>query len=205
MRIKTIAVLGMLLLAGCSGGANGGNGSDGSAGKDGKAGTDGKDGAPGAPGPAGKDAAASGSRIKARWQVAEDGARQFVGFFDSELQEPCGFSVASDGVTRCLPLSPGATRLFTDASCSSPAFFNIFQGCGLGKYALVPLATDCAFEQRAEIHKLGTKLDSAATYYVSNAPNTCVVWNLGPNYDYFADDGLVDPSMFVAATIETDP
>ncbi len=63
----------------------------------------------------------NGSRLRARVYVGADGSRQFVGWRDTERQENCAFSTASDGKVRCLPQPVNqAASYFADASCTQP-------------------------------------------------------------------------------------
>lgn len=55
-------------------------------------------------------AAESGSRLKAKWLVAEDGARYFTfNWYDRERGHDCSFLLAADGVQRCLPPAAATT------------------------------------------------------------------------------------------------
>lgn len=73
-----------------------------------------------------RDAAAqmtSGSRLRARYLVSDDGARSFVGWYDSARSENCSFMPAPDGVTRCLPFVPAQVSkllsgAFGDSTCT---------------------------------------------------------------------------------------
>jgi len=64
--------------------------------------------------------ATSGSRLRARYYVGEDGARQFIGWHDTKRDEDCMFQTAEDGKLRCMP-SVGAYALtyFADEACTS--------------------------------------------------------------------------------------
>src|SRR5262249_36764419 len=58
------------------------------------------------PGPDGSHAyqvaaAVSGSRLRAKYLTTADGARQFVGWYDSQRKEDCSFDVAEDGQMHC--------------------------------------------------------------------------------------------------------
>lgn len=100
----------------------------------GKDGVDGVDGEPGPVGAPGKDAALSGSRLKARMLVGEDGSRMFAGSWTDTARddEACTFQniatkdVPSDEV-RCLPdfAIVGVISTFTSSACT-------------GEYALGP-------------------------------------------------------------------
>jgi hypothetical protein len=91
-------------------------------------------------------AAASGSRLKARWYVAADGARQFASFHDSELKQDCEFSLASDGVVRCLPKFVFSSPFFLDSACTERVIWDSICGIPQGApvaFALPVPANDC--------------------------------------------------------------
>lgn len=134
----------VFLLGGCGfEGPPGPQGEPGEIGPQGLAGSQGKPGPQGEPGPIGPagalgptgpqgpqgepgaDAAVSGSRLKARVNVGEDGSRQPVdtsldGLYDSQLETKCRWATASDGVKRCLPIWSGIVY-YLDNTCSGQA------------------------------------------------------------------------------------
>src|SRR5688572_6213959 len=61
--------------------------------------------------------AESGTRLKARYYVGEDGSRQLIpGWFDTQRNEVCYFGIASDGNLRCTPGGgPNFLGYFSDA------------------------------------------------------------------------------------------
>src|SRR5689334_6922337 len=61
----------------------------------------------------------SGSRLRARYLDAGDGAVDFVGFRDQELGVDCDFYLGTDAKSRCLPETTGGL-FFTDAACTEP-------------------------------------------------------------------------------------
>lgn len=61
----------------------------------------------------------SGSRLQAVYRDGGNGARQLVSFYDSELDQDCGFAEAADGEVRCLPTQTVTVR-YTDAGCNDP-------------------------------------------------------------------------------------
>jgi hypothetical protein len=107
-------------MMGDGGGGSGGTGGGGSAGAGGGGGTGGTGGAGGGGATVPPDWV-SGSRLRARVQTAPDGAKAFVGWYDSQLGINCTFGVATDGVERCLPDYSGATvsGYFSDMGCST--------------------------------------------------------------------------------------
>ena len=66
----------------------------------------------------------SGTRLKAKVLVAEDGSRQqLFGWHDSQTGEDCAFRTAEDGRVRCLPAaSPTLTLYFADDKCTVPLY-----------------------------------------------------------------------------------
>lgn len=103
-------------------GARGAAGVAGPAGERGAAGPMGPAGAVGPAGVAGKDAAQDGSRLKARFMTADDGARAWLGNWTDMGAggARCAFSGASDGVQRCLPTDLYGTAYFSDPACAVP-------------------------------------------------------------------------------------
>lgn len=97
----------------------------GCAGQKGEPGPAGVAGQQGLQGAAGKDASGSGSRLKARFWVGEDGSRQQIGFYDIDRDDKCTFQVGGindPGVVRCLPSEDvqqngGKPTAFADALC----------------------------------------------------------------------------------------
>lgn len=88
----------------------------------GKDGIDGMDGEPGKPGAAGKDAALSGTRLKARFYAGEDGSRQPIGWYDSEREEACEWKTFA-GEVRCMPTAKGkGTTKYTTPACKDPDY-----------------------------------------------------------------------------------
>lgn len=65
--------------------------------------------------------ATSGARLKSRYYVSSDGARQFVGWFDLQRNEACGFQQTPEGI-RCMPAVSGyflgVSSYYADAACT---------------------------------------------------------------------------------------
>src|SRR5678815_848015 len=63
---------------------------------------------------------ASGSRLRAVWQVA-DGTRRLVGWHDTQLDLDCDFAFYQHGRDhRCLPDVAQVFSYFADAACTEP-------------------------------------------------------------------------------------
>lgn len=67
------------------------------------------------------DAETSGTRLRARYYVGEDGSRQFVGWRDNVRNEDCAFWKGTSGVLRCTPFfGTGPATYFADSACTQP-------------------------------------------------------------------------------------
>ena len=69
----------------------------------------------------------SGTRLKAHYYDAGDGAVELIDWYDSALDMPCRFALDAAGSLRCMPYE-NATLLYTDAACTQPAVQHF--GCG---------------------------------------------------------------------------
>jgi hypothetical protein len=173
----------------------------------GPAGPPGQDGVPGPPGPPGAAGdggdgsaeptdAVSGARLQARVWVAEDGAREFLGWFDTERHEACDFQYAGDGLVRCLPQN-AATIIgyFADAACTEP----LAQSLCAATYADTFTHT-CPEGRR--LFALGDPFDGQTAYVpigpqcVPSTPPGGLLYHVGAE---------VSPASFVAASVQTVP
>lgn len=79
----------------------------------------------------------SGSRLKTRTLVGNDGSRAPSGMYDSQLSTECSYAKASDGQLRCLPVGPQAAYYSNDTctqplvitTCEAPGFVLITDKC----------------------------------------------------------------------------
>lgn len=150
-------------------------------------------------------AAESGTRLKARWQVAEDGARQFVfQWHDSLRGETCSFTTAADGVLRCLPSTYAALTAYTNDSCTQRAF-GFAPTCGNASTpntALVFEQANCGTLYRA--FELGAAVSSTGLYVISGA--SCIsTGSTYAAYTFHLAGAEIAPGNFVAATEQIDP
>jgi hypothetical protein len=63
-----------------------------------------------------------GSRLQSQYRVADDGAKEWLGWHDSLLDAACGWWPMSDGRQHCVPLYLRHTFYFADASCTQKVF-----------------------------------------------------------------------------------
>ncbi len=133
----------------------------------------------------------AGSRLKVRYLEASDGAKQFVGWFDSARSEECTFrSYEVDGTLRCLPtaIAPYQPGFFADADCKTP--LALAQPSGPVKYALL-----------GDSKRIYAATPFAGTPY-SNVTGSCKTVD-GSNL--LAIGAEVPGSAFVQATAKTSP
>jgi hypothetical protein len=163
------------------------------------------------PVPAAKaDTTQSGSRLKAKYYVGSDGSKQFAGWHDSMLNVDCGFSLASDGTTRCIPTTATLVLAwFSDSGCSQPLAWVTSKGCAPATYAaqgIAPIAPACT-TYSSRVFQVGAAY-SGAIY--TGTPANCSEQPDGgaalrATYDFYSVGSEVAPSTFVAATVQTDP
>jgi hypothetical protein len=133
--------------------------------------------------------AVSGSRLRAKYVTSADGARQFVGWYDSQRQEDCRFDVAEDGETRCMPIaaqlgSQLSVSGYADSACKNQlAVFNpsaqgsssaVVDACAItaASTAIVNGGVNCGGAVIQNKMMSATRLDPNATTYVSG-PTGC--------------------------------
>ncbi len=187
-----------------SGGTGGVGGTGGTAGSSSSTGDGGSAGSGGSGGSAQQGGLyESGSRLRARHLVADDGTKQFVGWFDSQRSERCTFVVAADGKQRCLPI--GAATLasfFKDASCSATMKFAIAtSACSQGSTD-VAYGADTSCPPRYRVYVTGAKVTPTTVYSLVNG-----VCTAGPpleGYTYFDVLGEIDAGTFVGANEVTE-
>lgn len=198
-------------------GPRGESGPQGDAGPPGEPGPKGDPGPVGAPGPAGKDAAVSGSRLKARWRVGADGSRAFIGWMDAQLANECRFEIAADGEERCLPgVEVGIAKpslfggvYFVDDACTAEALLmpsteDHPAGWAPSQYVLGPTSDVTRVGRAYVVYEVGGPIVAPQPGGVFHRNGqSCLVATLQPGAWYALTQ--VDPVTFVEATIETDP
>jgi hypothetical protein len=141
----------------------------------------------------------SGSRLRARYWTTDDGTRQFSTWYDSELDTPCLFSPAEDGVMRCLPSTQIAVQnsnAFSDSGCSkryaaaNPAY------CHDSKYAVAATGMGQA------VYLLGA-VEALTSWY--DASQGCAAIPVGPGEVDYELGRKLDPGELVAARSVTVP
>jgi hypothetical protein len=147
----------------------------------------------------------SGTRLRARYYVATDGARQFAGWQDTQRNEACNFFyLAGDGKRRCMPTGTATlSGRFVDSACTI-ALLIASKGCAPPKYSTIVPASGatCAYESRYETHRVGAAVLPTATVYSKSTAGTCTgeVNPYGATNDTYASAGIAPATDFVEAT-----
>lgn len=143
----------------------------------------------------------SGTRIKARYYVTDDGARELIGFQDTLRNTECTFEVASDGTVRCLPPGSGATS-FSDTACQQPITSIPSGVCNLPAIMYVKDVSTCP--ARRLVYERGTELKGAdggvAPYYYRSGSECSGPYPSQASYKVYARGKELLPTSFVEAT-----
>lgn len=150
------------------------------------------------PDAAADDGTKDGSRLKARYYVADDGARQFAGWFDTQRGEECTFQLAGDGKRRCLPTPQtlGTLSYYQDAECTQP----IVSGtCGTGYVGIWDIAMGCANGSRLRVYaNLGAY---TGTYIYLRSGSACTAFARG-DASFVRVGTEIPASSFVGANVQ---
>jgi hypothetical protein len=142
----------------------------------------------------------SGTRLRARVLVSDEGATQWLGWHDSMRDEACTFVTTTDGKLRCLPWGGNAARpQFSDTKCTHPVSVRpkTQEDCTppSPKYAMEVEVVDCI--SRHTLRPLGKIVSGATTVYSKNG-DACIGRKL-LNEQLFALGAAVAPASFVGA------
>lgn len=147
------------------------------------------------------NAAESGTRLRAIWQVAEDGAKQFLfQWRDTHRNEDCTFALAGDDVLRCMPATTiNFAGYFSDAECTQRLFYRIANSACVAQGQVLGTLTETAgCEYRSRRFTVTAITRPSTMHVLSNGACTETTTNTG--FDYFAGGAEIPPSSFVAAT-----
>ena len=145
-----------------------------------------------------------GSRLKPRFFLGDDGAKQYLSnvWFDSQRNEDCSFTVGGDGKQRCLPQG-AAFNLYADAACATAIVF-VEAGCTAPEYALSKTDSTCGGPSQMHVFSVGAATTPSAFYTLNGA--SCQ--GLGPapttGYLFFPVGAEIPASSFVGATLGHD-
>jgi hypothetical protein len=143
--------------------------------------------------------AKNGSRLHLRVMKGDDGSQLQAGLFDMLRHEDCGYTLAEDGATRCLPTSFTFFEYFADANCTVGLVRTTSSSCGTpAAYGDVQQFTCGA---RRAVYPLSPIAAPAAIF--SNAGGTCVQQpNVVAATQWYQAGTKLPASLFVAGTLE---
>lgn len=147
--------------------------------------------------------ASSGTRLRARWTTADDGAKQFRGFWDSAREAECTFQGASDGTTRCLPVGIFIhPSFYADAACTKRIAYGE-KGCAATTATLQ--GRYCAGSEVTQtIFSLGARFTAPQLYTKDGATCTSTSAAGWADRDLYVVGAEIPPSEFVAAKTEVE-
>ena len=146
----------------------------------------------------------SGSRLKAKYWKATDGARAPIPYtwYDSQRNEDCSFRTASDGTERCLPNTYTFAIYYADATCTAPLAY-VNTGCAMPTYVQVSGASSCGSTTGDKLHGTMAKVQPATIYLKGGA--SCTSSPAPSGVDYYSVGAEILPSAFVQGFVEIDP
>lgn len=164
---------------------------------------------------------AAGSRIKPVWLVSDDGAREHVGWFDSDLGVRCEFESAADGETRCVPSDrdPAVVRgedgiaavrgIFSDPGCVDRVVAAAWRTCApvvLRDAGAVPASADCGrplgSPDRIFMLRGLADVQDGAPLYAWTAGGSCEQADGAASGAYYRVGDEVSASELVRAAVE---
>lgn len=148
-----------------------------------------------------------GTRLKARYLVGADGSRQWnYGWYDSQRGENCQFSLASDGMMRCVPINANApapgSGYFADDACTQQLVSTSATGCAntppspKSAYRFGGACGGAAFQ----LFEVGAAYNGANVYTKSGVNCTAQTAPAGFSFYYLGNE--IPAASFVAATEE---
>lgn len=154
--------------------------------------------------------ATNGSRLKARYLMAEDGSRQFLGWFDSARGESCFFTTAPDGVTRCLPFIPTQVSkpfsgAYGDAACTRRVEQRQANPSACSQAAPLFLYEQRGSACQPDFHFYEWGEPFTGTFYAALSNGTCVAASSVANLYYVGPEVSASHwAAYVAATEQRD-
>jgi len=145
----------------------------------------------------------SGTRLKVRAYVGDDGSKLVIpgAMHDTELKADCGFAVAADGATRCLPTGgTSPPSYFLNAGCTEH-FALVPKGCAKPAYVQEAITGAACAAGSVRVRSLAGAFTGAQVF--AGIPGTCTA-QPGTVFSSYSDiyslGAEVPPSSFVKAT-----
>jgi hypothetical protein len=140
----------------------------------------------------------SGSRIRAKYVLGEDGSKQWVGWYDSELKTDCGWSpYFESGKRYCIPnYATGISQYYADVACEDVLELVYSLPCLESKYAIRYSGSECN-QRIAQLHRLG---DEWTGKFYTKSGEICLESAPIAGWKYYKIGAVEDLSKFVSAT-----
>jgi hypothetical protein len=145
-----------------------------------------------------------GHRLKAQYQLGDDGSKAYVPgvWFDSTRNETCSFLPAADGMLRCLP-SGVESAVYSDAMCTT-AVLMAPTGCTAPTYGLTMDSSMCSQATApTHVYSVGPMV-TPATIYVSTGSQCLSAGPPAPGFDFYSLGAEIPASTFVSAATKHD-
>lgn len=145
-----------------------------------------------------------GDRIAASELVTDDGFRVGTGLFDAERGEACDFSLASDGVRRCLPLTARSGLHYDTDAMGFVPYRSGNAECSPSAIVSTPPGQSFSCESpRADVYEVGGELDEICSFAAT--PTTCgssftFPADAPPGAAYYVAGDVIDSGQFVGGT-----
>lgn len=144
----------------------------------------------------------SGSRLKARRLIGDDGAEHFYGWHDSMLGVECSPAKATDGQIRCLPFGYNA-YLFVDAACSN-AIVHVGSTCTNAASGHARRATGNPCDPDNEVRAVQGSIAAPPQVWLLSDGN-CIESGVPSTGSFYALGPAMSPDQFVAMNEQIDP
>ncbi len=147
----------------------------------------------------------SGSRLKLRFYEGTDGSKQFINFFDTELQTTCSAQAGrtADGKIHCVPDGVGSVY-YTEAGCVTPALYAVAKANAAPTIAVQQGKSGAA----TDYYRLGALVAPPGKIYISfreiGETSGCVETAPSATQSYYALGAPLAPGAFVEMTIKNE-
>lgn len=150
-----------------------------------------------------------GSRLQSMYRVAEDGSRQWLGWYDTALDAPCGWMRLFDGKDYCVPSYHYLSGLYSDPTCVRQIARLNECDTSLGHARAIGDKNPYQCPQELTIFELDSEpLPAGSTLYAFDVNDACVAYDsrvmVAGDRDY-PIRAEVSPSEFVASDIVRGP
>lgn len=146
----------------------------------------------------------SGSRLKARWRVGEDGSRELLGHHDAALDADCIWGTTADGQERCLPageeIAGSIGSFYADAACEQDLVLAPLCEDTAPRFGLELASLPCGLVWR--LFAVEERWEGDVFQHIGG---DCKISVLAKSYGVWVAGPEIAPEAFVAGVVEVDP